>query len=125
MKWRGLSSADGGPTVVAGIAQCENFLSWHAAISDAKAAAETFADRMPWLTTAQRREVLRLYVADRLDQTCAAVTLISERERELSSEYNRRYSALRRRLLRRVVAVALVAAAVCVPVPLLLIFAGH
>ncbi|WP_326570005.1 hypothetical protein OIE69_00875 [Actinacidiphila glaucinigra] len=59
MKWRGLSSADGGPTVVAGIAQCENFLSWHAAISDAKAAAETFADRMPWLTTAQRREVLR------------------------------------------------------------------
>ncbi|MFD3452814.1 hypothetical protein ACFWVC_11580 [Streptomyces sp. NPDC058691] len=123
MTGRDLRSAGGDPAAAEGIAQCENFLSWHAEIGDAQAAASAFADRMPWLTTAQRDEVVRLYIAERLDLARKMLTRISRRGTELNAEYDRRYNALRNRLC-AVVAVVLVTAAVCIPVPVVYLLAG-
>ncbi|MFF3256237.1 hypothetical protein ACFYWP_35765 [Actinacidiphila glaucinigra] len=122
MKRRTPHAVAGAPTAAEGIAQCEDFLSWHAEISDAQGAARGYADRMPWLTTSQRHEVVRLYVADRVELVRDMRTRIAERNRALHAEYNRRYEALRNRLLCTVVAVALVTATICIPVPLLVLF---
>ncbi|MFI8187085.1 hypothetical protein ACIF70_42435 [Actinacidiphila glaucinigra] len=124
MKRRPSRAAAGAPTAADGIAQCEDFLSWHAEISDAQTAARGYADRMPWLTTSQRHEVVRLFVADRVELVRGMRTRIAERNRALHAEYNRRYEALRNRLLCTVVAVALVTATICIPVPLLVLFTG-
>ncbi|WP_431963764.1 hypothetical protein [Actinacidiphila sp. bgisy160] len=124
MKRRPPRSAAGAPAIADGIAACEDFLSWHADISDAENAARDYADRMPWLTTGQRHEVVRLYVADRLGLIRAMRTRVAERESALHSEYGRRCEALRNRLLCTVVALALVTAAACIPVPLLVLFTG-
>lgn len=114
----------GDPAAADGIARCEDFLFWHAEAGDARIAARAFADRMPWLTTGQREEVLRLYVADRLDLTGVTLRRLSRREGALRDAYEERYRSLRQRLLCTVVTVALLAAAVCVPVPLLVFLTG-
>ncbi|MET9881449.1 hypothetical protein ABZZ36_43820 [Actinacidiphila glaucinigra] len=124
MKRRPPHAGASAPTAADGIAQCEDFLSWHAEISDAQAAARGYADHMPWLTTSQRHEVVRLYVADRVSLVREMRTRITERNSTLHSEYSRRYDALRNQLLCRVVAVALVTATICIPVPLLVLFTG-
>ncbi|MFF7216890.1 hypothetical protein ACFZAU_41330 [Streptomyces sp. NPDC008238] len=124
MKRRPPHAGSGVPTAADGIAECEDFLSWHAEISDAQAAARGYADRMPWLTTSQRHEVVRLYVADRVSLVRGMRTRITERNSTLHSEYSRRYDALRSQLLCKVVAVALVTATICIPVPLLMFFTG-
>ncbi|MYX32769.1 hypothetical protein GTY85_04445 [Streptomyces sp. SID8377] len=88
----------------------------------AKAAA--FADRLPWLTTAQREEVVRVYTADRLDLARHIHERTAQRAAELDDHYTRHYAQLRRRLFRATVAAVLAAAAVCLPVPLLLLTTG-
>ncbi|MFF3565380.1 hypothetical protein ACFYXS_35580 [Streptomyces sp. NPDC002574] len=112
------------PAVADGIARCEDFLSWQAEIGDAYSAAAAFADRMPWLTTAQRDEVVRLYTVDRLDVARGMLTRFWDRDQQLHLEYARRFNDVRTRLLSTVAALALVTAAVCLPVPLLLLFGG-
>ncbi|MFF7213012.1 hypothetical protein ACFZAU_21130 [Streptomyces sp. NPDC008238] len=114
----------GDPAAADGIARCEDFLSWHAEAGDARIAARAFADRMPWLTAGQRDEVLRLYVADRLELVGVMLRRTSRREGDLHSEYDLRHRTLRNRLLCTVVTVALLTAAVCIPVPLLLLLTG-
>ncbi|WP_406262064.1 hypothetical protein OH779_06665 [Actinacidiphila glaucinigra] len=79
---------------------------------------------MPWLTTSQRHEVVRLYVTDRIDLVRGIRTRTAERNRALHVEYIRRYEAMRDRLLCTVVAVALVTATICIPVPLLVLLTG-
>ncbi|MDX3095525.1 hypothetical protein PV703_04735 [Streptomyces sp. ME01-24h] len=118
------TGGSGDPAAADGIARCEDFLSWHAEAGDARSAAHAFADRLPWLTTGQREEVLRQYVADRLDLAGLMLRRISRRDGDLREEYEQRYQALRHRLLCTVVTVALLSAAVCVPVPLLLLLTG-
>ncbi|MGK5629128.1 hypothetical protein [Streptomyces sp. URMC 123] len=98
-------------SAAAGIARLEGYLLWHAETDRARAHAEAFADRMPWLTAAQRREVVLLCVDDRLATARAALEQVADRCRALRREYAERYEALRRRLLLATVTFSLALAA--------------
>ncbi|RAG85582.1 hypothetical protein DN069_11525 [Streptacidiphilus pinicola] len=87
----------------------EGFLVWQAEAKQARSAAQRFADRLPWLTTAQRDEVIRVYTADRLETSRATVCHLAERSQAMRQEYTARYSTLRARLLGWSLAAAAVA----------------
>lgn len=95
----------------AGINAIEGYLMAQATMRRAREQAEAFAGRMPWLTTGQREEVVRQYAADHLEQSKETLQAIVRRAAELRVEYTERYEELRRRLLRIVVAVVTLAAA--------------
>ncbi|MET9297216.1 hypothetical protein [Streptomyces sp. NPDC003077] len=97
-----------------GIARVEGYLLWQAERDRARAEAEEFADRMPWLTTAQREEVTRLYREQRLVVARQVLRAIADRCEELREEYTARYETLRRRLVRAGVATLLGAVALFV-----------
>ncbi|MEU4684969.1 hypothetical protein [Streptomyces xinghaiensis] len=98
----------------AGLAQLEGYLRGRTHIADARTEAEAFADRMPWLTTAQREEVVGGYVEDRLALTRRLLEHILQRSAELRTEYTARYASLRRRVLCTAVAAVLGALALSV-----------
>ncbi|WP_311765320.1 hypothetical protein [Streptomyces zingiberis] len=100
--------------VEAGLAQLEGYLRGRSHIADAHAEAEAFADRLPWLTTAQRAEVVGCYVQDRLALTRRLLEHVVGRAGELREEYGARYELLRRRLVCASVAVLLSAVALSV-----------
>ncbi|MEU9014701.1 hypothetical protein AB0D12_34105 [Streptomyces sp. NPDC048479] len=54
------------PDPEAGIERLERFLAAESERTQARKAAETFADRMPCLTWAEREQLLRLYTGERL-----------------------------------------------------------
>ncbi|MDN3292979.1 hypothetical protein QWM81_02720 [Streptomyces ficellus] len=93
-----------------GINSIEGYLLYQSELSKARAEGEAFAERMPWLTTAQYEEVARLYAQARLEVSTQMVRAIAARCAELRQEYTVRYEALRQRLLCLCVA-ALVCAA--------------
>lgn len=96
--------------IAAGIARVEGYLLWHAEAEKARCEAERFADRMPWLTTGQREEVVRLHIEERLELSRCYLERIRDRCAELRGEYADRYTQLRLRLLWiTAVAVALLA----------------
>jgi hypothetical protein len=81
-----------------GLADLQGYLMVHAALHEAHMRAAAFADSMPWLGTAEREEVIRLYAADDIARTRHAWETIGRRARELSGEYTARYEELRRRM---------------------------
>nr|WP_202446789.1 hypothetical protein [Streptomyces sp. SID5468] len=95
-----------------GINDVEGYLLWQAEAASAAAGAEVFADRLPWLTSAQREEVVRVYTDDRLELSRAVLERIADRARSLQREYGERYRLLRIRLLGGYLAAAAGAAAV-------------
>ncbi len=88
-----------GRDVAGAINQVEGYLLWQAELHKTRTEAEAFADRMPWLTTAQHEEVVRLYADERLTVTKDYLRTIARRCHELREEYTTRYLQLRRRLL--------------------------
>jgi hypothetical protein len=99
--------------VASGIARLEGHLLAQTEISNARAEAEAFARRMPWLSTAQYEEVVRLYTEDRIALSRRVLERIVDRCHELKAEYTARYERLRRRLVHRCVAVVLASFALC------------
>ncbi|GAA2282713.1 hypothetical protein GCM10010415_60000 [Streptomyces atrovirens] len=90
-----------------GLARLEGHLLWAAEVEEARRQADRFAGELPWLTTAQREEVERVYRADRIAVSRATLVRIRDRTAELRTEYEARY----RRLRARCVALAVVAGA--------------
>lgn len=80
-----------------GLAQVEGYLLWNAEVEEARRHARRFADALPWLTTAQREEVERVYVTDRVAVSKEMLTRIAGRAVELRGEYTARYDRLRAR----------------------------
>lgn len=80
-----------------GLAQVEGYLLWNAEVERARGQARRFTDALPWLTTAQRDDVERVYVADRVELCRETLTRIAGRAVELRGEYTARYDRLRAR----------------------------
>jgi hypothetical protein len=102
------------PDVAAGIARLEGYLLAQSKVQEAEREAEAFAGRMPWLTTAQREEVVRVYTEDRIALSRQVLEALVSRAHELRAEYTARYDELRRRLLCASVAALLGSTALCV-----------
>ncbi|MFF1926284.1 hypothetical protein ACFVW8_37675 [Streptomyces sp. NPDC058221] len=75
----------------------EGYLLWSAEVEEARRLARRFTDELPWLTTAQREDVERVYAADRAYASRVMLMRISARATELRGEYSRRYRRLRAR----------------------------
>ena len=99
-----------------GIARLEGYLLCQSEISGARAEAEAFAGRLPWLTEAQREEVIRLYAEERLELSRRLLRRIVDRCGELRGEYTARYEELRRRLLGLCAALLLGGLVLCIGV---------
>lgn len=67
----------------------------------ARREAEDLCARMPWLTTAQAEDLTRHYVRRRIELTRQMLLDTAQRADQLRQEYEARYAALRRDLLRR------------------------
>ncbi|MFJ9060297.1 hypothetical protein OHB07_37135 [Streptomyces sp. NBC_00111] len=80
-----------------GLAQVEGYLLWNAEVEQARRQARRFTEALPWLTTAQRDDVERVYVADRVEICRETLTRIAGRAVELRGEYTARYDRLRAR----------------------------
>ncbi|MFE1292616.1 hypothetical protein [Streptomyces sp. NPDC058751] len=87
---------DGG-SVRDGIARMEGYLLWQGEVERARAEAESFADQLDWLTTAQREEVVDLFARRQLDLSRTAITRTARRALQLRQEYQHRYDHLRLR----------------------------
>ncbi|MFD7712578.1 hypothetical protein [Streptomyces sp. NPDC059786] len=85
----------------AGLADLQGYLMAQATVREAQVRATAFADALPWLTTAEREDVVRRYADDDIARTRAAWQSVAHRADELRGEYTDRYDQLRRRLLRR------------------------
>ncbi|WP_328630167.1 hypothetical protein [Streptomyces sp. NBC_00356] len=83
--------------VNAGFQQMEGYLLWNSKVTEAHAQAEAFTDRLEWLTGAQREEVRRVFVEERLVFHRAALGQIVARAAELRTEYEKRYERLKAR----------------------------
>nr|WP_042417039.1 hypothetical protein [Streptacidiphilus anmyonensis] len=77
----------------------EGYLYWQAETARAQEEAERFADRLPWLTSGQREDVIRLYREERLVTSRAFLDRIAERVRGLQQEYAARYQQLKIRVV--------------------------
>jgi hypothetical protein len=80
-----------------GLAQLEGFLLWNAEVERARRQARRFTDQLPWLTTAQREDVERVFIAERVTASREALSRIRDRAAELREEYTGRYARLRAR----------------------------
>ncbi|MEW1791262.1 MULTISPECIES: hypothetical protein [Streptomyces] len=83
----------------AGIQQLEGYLLAQSRVREARTHALVFADRLPWLTTAQHEEVVSLYTQDHIAMSRRALESVVARAAELREEYTARYELLRRRLV--------------------------
>ncbi|MEU6017668.1 hypothetical protein ABZ826_27575 [Streptomyces sp. NPDC047515] len=102
-----------------GLAQLEGYLLWNAEVEEARRQADRFADELPWLTTAQREEVERVYIADRVTTSRAMLWRISVRAVQLRGEYDARYRELRARCVAVGVVLVCVVGGTCTAVALL------
>ncbi|QNE73339.1 hypothetical protein F0344_00705 [Streptomyces finlayi] len=103
-----------------GLAQLEGYLLWNAEVEDARRRAGRFAEQLPWLTGAQREDVERVYMADRMATCGETLGRISERAAELRGEYSERYRLLRNRCLAAVVLAFGAAGGTCAALTLLI-----
>ncbi|GAA3124404.1 hypothetical protein GCM10010521_09090 [Streptomyces rameus] len=85
--------------------EVEGYLLWQARIAEAERRAREFAGSLDWLTTAQREEIERRYVADSLRRARADLERVAARCVSLRAEYEHRYEVLRRRCVGVVLAV--------------------
>lgn len=99
--------------VSAGIAKIEGYLLAQSRVREAEQEAEAFAGRLPWLTGAQREEIVRIYTQDRIALSRRVLEALVARAQELRSEYEARYADLRRRLVCASVAALAGSAALC------------
>ncbi|MFI6646772.1 hypothetical protein ACIBI8_03975 [Streptomyces sp. NPDC050529] len=96
-----------------GLAQMEGYLLWNAEVEEARRRARRFTDELPWLTTAQREDVERVYTADRAAASRAMFVRVSVRAAELRGEYSERYQRLRTRCVATAVVCAGTAGGAC------------
>ncbi|MFE8910388.1 hypothetical protein [Streptomyces globisporus] len=94
-----------------GLAQLEGFLLWNAEVERARRQARRFTDQLPWLTTAQREDVERVFVTERVAVSRESLTRVRDRAEELREEYSGRYARLRARCV--AVSVGAVSAVTC------------
>jgi hypothetical protein len=80
-----------------GLEQMADYLLWNAEVEEARRRADTFVSRLPWLTTSQRDDVERVYVADRVTASRTMLQRNCDRAAELRGEYGERYQVLKRR----------------------------
>ncbi|OON82615.1 hypothetical protein [Streptomyces tsukubensis] len=80
-----------------GLVQLEGYLLWNSEVEEARRRAGLFCEQLPWLTTAQREDVERVYTDDRLAASKAMLVHVSERATELRGEYSARYEQLKKR----------------------------
>ncbi|RPK87490.1 MULTISPECIES: hypothetical protein [Streptomyces] len=80
-----------------GLAQLEGFLLWSAELERARRRARRFTDQLPWLTTAQREDVERVFITERVTESRESLIRIRDRADELREEYTGRYARLRAR----------------------------
>lgn len=92
----------------------EGYLLYQSHVSNARAEAERFAQRLPWLTSGQHEELVRLYAAERMALSRRLLRATADRCAELRAEYTERYQQLRRRVWCAALAVVLGVAAVAV-----------
>ncbi|MEU9235615.1 hypothetical protein [Streptomyces subrutilus] len=83
----------------AGLNELEGYLMSRAAHQAAAREAADFADALPWLGSAEREDLVRLYAARHLVRTRQTLHEVAGRSRELREEYSRRYQTLRCRML--------------------------
>ncbi|MGW7053178.1 hypothetical protein [Streptomyces sp. NPDC054887] len=102
-----------------GLAQLEGYLLWSSEVADARHHAARFAEQLPWLTTAQREDVERVYTAERLAASKAMLVRVAERATSLRAEYTERYRSLRARCVAVTVVCAGVAGGGCAAFTLL------
>lgn len=93
--------------VRAGLNRIEGYLLWQAEQDNARREAESFTAQMPWLTSVQRDEVVRLYTRQRLIVARQTLQRVADRCHELQAEYTDRYNRYRQRFLSRLTALAL------------------
>ncbi|MEV8395385.1 MULTISPECIES: hypothetical protein [unclassified Streptomyces] len=96
-----------------GLYQIEGYLLWSAEVEDVRRQTARFTAQLPWLTTAQREDVERVYTADRVAASRAMLVRISERATELRLEYTARYRQLRTRAVAAAVVVVGAASGAC------------
>ncbi|MDX3342428.1 hypothetical protein ACFYUM_22000 [Streptomyces fimicarius] len=102
-----------------GLAQLEGFLLWNAEVERARRHARRFTDQLPWLTTAQREDVERVFITERVTASRESLTRIRDRADELRAEYTERYTRLRARCV--AVSAGTVGAAICLGTTLTLV----
>ncbi|WP_307128760.1 hypothetical protein [Streptomyces sp. B1I3] len=102
-----------------GLAQVEGYLLWNAEVEEARRQAGLFTAQLPWLTTAQREDVERVYVADRVVVCRESLTRIVGRAAELRGEYTARYERLRARCVAASVMAVAAASGACAAVTLI------
>ncbi|WUV77645.1 hypothetical protein OHA86_08565 [Streptomyces sp. NBC_01477] len=93
------------------------YLLWNAEVEDARRRATAFAAHLPWLTSAQREDIMHVYVADRVAASRAMLQRNCDRAVELRGEYSERYALMKRRCVATAagcVALAVGLAAACV-----------
>ncbi|MER5219497.1 hypothetical protein [Streptomyces flaveus] len=81
--------------------EAEGYLLAHVHHDQARREAEALCAHMPWLTAAQAEDLTRHYVHQRIGLTRRMLLDVVERAGQLRQEYEDRYAALRRDLLRR------------------------
>ncbi|BAG17144.1 hypothetical protein ACIQUZ_28455 [Streptomyces griseus] len=101
-----------------GLAQLEGFLLWNAEIERARRQARLFTHQLPWLTTAQREDVERVFIAERVAASRESLIRVRDRADELREEYTGRYARLRVRCV--AVSAGAVGAATCLGTVLML-----
>ncbi|MGX1881719.1 hypothetical protein [Streptomyces sp. NPDC055287] len=102
-----------------GLAQLEGYLLWNAEVTEARHHAGRFTEQLPWLTTAQREDVERVYTAERLAASRAMLVRVSARATALRGEYTERYRRLRARCVAVTVVCAGAASGACAALTLL------
>ncbi|MGW0563889.1 hypothetical protein ACWDZ4_25580 [Streptomyces sp. NPDC003016] len=102
-----------------GLAQLEGYLLWSAEVAEARRQAGLFTEQLPWLTTAQREDVERVYTAERLAASRAMLVRIADRATALRGEYTERYCRLRTRCVAAAVLAAGAASGACAAVTFL------
>lgn len=96
-----------------GLAKMEGYLLWNAEVEQARRLARRFTDQLPWLTTAQREDVERVYTAERTAESRVVLARISARALQLRGEYTERYRRLRARCVAAAVVCAGAAGGAC------------
>ncbi|MEU0008741.1 hypothetical protein ABZ079_31925 [Streptomyces sp. NPDC006314] len=81
--------------------EVEGYLLLQAEREQAQSEAEALCARLPWLTSGQAEDLTRHYTEQRLGLTRQALQATADRAKRLRGEYEARYAALRRALLRR------------------------
>ncbi|MFF1835446.1 hypothetical protein ACFVXE_14745 [Streptomyces sp. NPDC058231] len=102
-----------------GLAQMEGYLLWNAEVEEARRRAARFTVELPWLTTAQREDVERVYTTDRVAASRAMLARIAARATELRGEYDARYRRLRARCVATAVVTAGAVGGTCTALTLL------